>query len=40
MSCEDDIYVDMPPKRRYPVQLNIRKVRKGKPIIVIPEGIE
>jgi len=37
---EYDVTVHMPPKMRYPVELEIKSIRRGEPKIVVPEGIE
>jgi hypothetical protein len=38
-SIEYDVVVRMPPKKRYFVEIDISKITKAKPKVVLPEAI-
>ena len=40
IDIEDDVYVLVPPKRRYKVRLHIKSVRRGEPVTTVPEECE
>jgi hypothetical protein len=36
-TIEHDVFVRMPPKRRYLVKVDVKRIRKAEPNIVVPE---
>jgi hypothetical protein len=38
-SIEYDVVVQMPPKKRYFVEIDVREISKAKPKVVLPEAI-
>lgn len=36
-TIEHDVFVRMPPKRRYLVEVDVKRIRKAEPNIVVPE---
>jgi len=37
---EHDVVVPMPPLRKYTVTLDVKDIRKGTPVIVVPDALE
>jgi hypothetical protein len=36
-TIEHDVFVHLPPKRRYLVEVDVKRIRKAEPNIVVPE---
>jgi hypothetical protein len=36
-TIEHDVFVRIPPKRRYLVEVDVKRIRKAEPNIVVPE---